>query len=47
LPVAAFRELGRMMQEAMSHPAMSPDPRQRPTLSLVDGHLRMGPHVGN
>lgn len=47
LPLAAFRELGRMMHEAVNHPALNPDPPQRPTLSVVDGRLRIGPHVGN
>ncbi len=47
LPLAAFRELGRMMHEAIHHPAMNPDPRQRPILSVLDGSLRIGPNLGN
>jgi hypothetical protein len=37
LPLAAFRELGRMMQEAVNHPALNPDSPRRPILSVLDG----------
>lgn len=47
LPLAAFRELGRMMHEAVNHPAMTPDPPQRPILSILDRRLRISPNVGN
>lgn len=44
LPLAAFRELARMIDEAVNHPAMKPN--QRPKLSVLDGRLRIGPHLG-
>lgn len=45
MPVAAFRELARMIDEAANHPAMEPDERPRRRLSVLDGGLRVGPNV--
>ncbi len=47
LPLAAFRELGRMVDEAVNHPALNPNEQPRMRFSILDGGLRIGPNVGN
>ncbi len=47
LPLAAFRELGRMMHEAVNHPAINPGEPPRYGLSILDGRLRIDPNFGN
>jgi hypothetical protein len=47
MPVAAFRELARMIDEAVNHPVLKPEERPRNRFSLLDGGLRIGPNFGN
>jgi hypothetical protein len=46
MPVAAFRELARMIEEAASHQAMNPNEPPRTRFSILDGGLRIGPNLG-
>jgi hypothetical protein len=47
MPVAAFRELARMIGEAVNHPALKPEERPRNRFSILDGGLHIGPNFGN
>lgn len=47
LPLPAFREVGRMIDAAVNHPALKPDEPPRPRFSILDGGMRIGPNLGN
>jgi hypothetical protein len=47
MPVAAFRELARMIDEAVNHSTLKSDERPRNRFSILEGGVRIGPNFGN